>query len=158
MGSAGGHLSFAVSALAGCSWAASTSDGWISLTSGPNGNGNGSVGLSIAANSGAQRVGQVHVVSQTYTVTQTAAPSPPPPPPPPPPPVTLNGQLSKLSGRCPLLTFHVAGKTVITTASTIFHGGSCGDLRNKQDVAVTGVTQADQTVLASTVQIKDNEQ
>jgi hypothetical protein len=65
--------------------------------------------------------------------------------------------VSKLSGHCPLLTFEVSGKTVVTAASTVFHGGACGELRNKQTVAVTGVTQADQTVLASTIQIKDNE-
>jgi hypothetical protein len=52
----------------------------------------------------------------------------------------------------------MTGKTVVTAASTVFHGGACVDLRNKQDVAVTGVTQGDQKVLASTVQIKDNGQ
>jgi hypothetical protein len=155
MGSAGGHLSFGVSALTGCSWSASTNDGWISVTSGQNGNGNGSIGLSIAANTGSQRAGQVHVGSQTYTVTQAASHASPPPPPP--PPVTLDGQLSKLAGLCPVVTFDVDAKTVVTAASTVFRRETCAELRNGQDVSVTGVTQVDQSVLASTVQAKDEQ-
>ena len=143
IGSNGGQLSFNVSTLTGCSWSASTSDGWISINSGQTGNGNGSVGLSIAANSGTERAGQVHVASQMYNVTQAA-----------PAPITISGKVSNLSGNCPLLTFVVGGRTVVTAASTVFRGEACGNLRNGQSVAVTGVTQVNQTVLATTVELK----
>jgi hypothetical protein len=82
---AGGRLSFDVSTLSGCGWSASTSQNWIAISSGQSGNANGSVGLSIAANTGGARTGQVTVGGQSYTVTQDEAPVPPPAPAPPAP-------------------------------------------------------------------------
>jgi hypothetical protein len=62
-----------VTAGAGCAWTATSNASWITVTSGAEGNGNGAVGYSIAANSGAQRTGTLSVAGQTFTVTQAAA-------------------------------------------------------------------------------------
>jgi len=61
-----------VTAGSGCAWTAASNAPWISVTSGATGNGNGVVGYSIAANSGAQRAGTLTVAGQTFTVTQAA--------------------------------------------------------------------------------------
>jgi Domain of unknown function (DUF5666)/Viral BACON domain len=90
IGAAGGQLSVDVSTLTGCSWTATSSSSWISITSGQAGNANGTVALVVSANSGAGRVGQVNVAGQLYTVTQAGppptAPAPPTPAPTPAPP------------------------------------------------------------------------
>ena len=61
IGAAGGQLSVDVSTLTGCGWTATSGSSWIAITSGQAGNANGTVALVISANSGAGRVGQVHV-------------------------------------------------------------------------------------------------
>ncbi|MFN4218086.1 MAG: BACON domain-containing protein [Candidatus Bipolaricaulia bacterium] len=50
-GSAGGSGQVNVTAPSGCSWAATSSASWITITSGSSGNGNGTVNYSIAAES-----------------------------------------------------------------------------------------------------------
>ena len=64
--------STSVTAPAGCAWTAvSNSTGWLTVTSGAAGSGNGSVGFSATGNAGAtQRVGTLTVAGQTFTVTQ----------------------------------------------------------------------------------------
>jgi hypothetical protein len=48
---------------------------WLSIVSGANGTGNGSVTFAVAANStGAQRVGTLTIAGQTFTVTQLGPP------------------------------------------------------------------------------------
>ena len=75
IGSAGGNGSaVAVTAAAGCAWTASSNAAWLTITSGASGAGNGSVGFSVAANTGAQRVGTLTIAGHTFTVTQAAAP------------------------------------------------------------------------------------
>ncbi len=60
---------FGVSTSAGCSWTATSNQGWLSVISGT-GNGNGSVSFSVAPNTGATRVGTIITAGQTFTVTQ----------------------------------------------------------------------------------------
>jgi len=68
---AGGPDSFTVSTAAGCTWTATTSSTWISITSGASGNGNGTVAFTVAANAtGAARSDTIAVAGQTFTVTQ----------------------------------------------------------------------------------------
>jgi len=67
---AGGNASVTVSAMGGCAWTATSEASWISVTSGQTGSGNGTVSLSISANTGAQRSGQVMIAGQQYTATQ----------------------------------------------------------------------------------------
>jgi all-beta uncharacterized protein/BACON domain-containing protein len=64
--------SVAVTTTAGCAWTASSNASWLSITSGASGNGNGSVGFSVAANTGAARSGTLTVAGQTFTVNQAA--------------------------------------------------------------------------------------
>ena len=66
--------SVAVSAAAGCAWAATSNASWITVTSGASGIGNGAVAFSIAANAGSERTGTLTIGGQTFTVTQAAAP------------------------------------------------------------------------------------
>ena len=65
-----------VTAAAGCGWTAvSNSTGWLTVTSGASGNGNGTVGFSTTANpNGTQRNGSITIAGQTFSVTQAAAP------------------------------------------------------------------------------------
>jgi hypothetical protein len=85
IGSAGGPLTLGVTTMAGCVWSATSDAVWVGVVSGQTGNASGTVGLSVAPNAGATRVGIVNIGGQTYTVTQDAAPPPTPTPPPPAP-------------------------------------------------------------------------
>src|SRR5262249_17286242 len=71
----GGTGSVNVSTPSGCSWTTTTSAGWITVTSGASGAGNGAAGYSVAANGGAQRVGTITVNGQAFTVTQDPNPA-----------------------------------------------------------------------------------
>jgi hypothetical protein len=71
--SVGGTGSVAVSTTAGCTWTASSNAGWITVTSGASGTGNGATAFAVAANPGAARSGTMSVAGQTFTVTQAAA-------------------------------------------------------------------------------------
>src|SRR5262245_30293678 len=63
----GGTGSVGVSNSSGCSWVATSNAGWITITGGSSGAGSGTVGYSVAANSGAQRVGTITVNGQAFT-------------------------------------------------------------------------------------------
>ncbi|MCP4658216.1 MAG: DUF11 domain-containing protein [bacterium] len=69
---AGGSGSVNVTAAAVCPWTAVSNDAWITVTSGASGSGNGSVGYSVAANSGPARNGTVTIAEQTFTVNQAS--------------------------------------------------------------------------------------
>jgi hypothetical protein len=74
-GYSGGTDSIGVTAAApDCSWTATNNDGWINVTSGTSGSGNGTVNYSVAANSGAARTGTLTIGGQTFTVTQATSP------------------------------------------------------------------------------------
>ena len=68
-----GNSSTAVTIASGCAWTASTGDSWITITSGASGNGNGTVGFSVVANSGASRTGTLTIANQSYSVTQAGS-------------------------------------------------------------------------------------
>ena len=77
----GGSSTVTVATLSDCAWTATTDVSWIALSSSPTGSGNGTVGFTVAANSGDRRVGGVIVGGQRSTVTQASAivtPSPTP--------------------------------------------------------------------------------
>ena len=179
IGPAGGTLSFSVTTLTGCGWNARSNASWIAITSGQSGDANGTVGLTIAANSGAARVGDVNVAGQTYTVNQSAAPprAPDPPPAPAPPPpspgppapappappgggqsVQFSGQVSAVSGGCPNLTLTVSGRTVLTDRNTKFKRIDCDEMRAGREVEVSGATDASGAVRASQItRIRDED-
>lgn len=65
-----GTGTISVSSAAGCSWGASSNAGWITVTSGSSGSGNGTVGYSVASNSGSPRSGTITISGQTFTINQ----------------------------------------------------------------------------------------
>ncbi|MEZ5308604.1 MAG: BACON domain-containing carbohydrate-binding protein [Pyrinomonadaceae bacterium] len=69
---AGASGSVAVTTETGCDWTATSNDSWISVTSGSTGSGNGTVGYTVAANTGPARTGTVTIAGQTFTVNQTS--------------------------------------------------------------------------------------
>jgi Zn-dependent metalloprotease len=67
----GGTGSVSVTAGAGCTWSAVSNAGFITITSGSSGSGNGTVGFSVAANAGTtSRTGTMTIAGLTFTVTQ----------------------------------------------------------------------------------------
>jgi glucose/arabinose dehydrogenase len=71
--SAGGSGSVAVTAGAGCAWTAVSNASWISITSGANGTGNGTVQYSVAPYAGRprNRNGTMTIAGQTFSVKQS---------------------------------------------------------------------------------------
>jgi hypothetical protein len=67
--------------------------------------------------------------------------------------MTIKGEISGLSGSCPLLSFKVNGQEIHTLLTTKFSGGNCSKLKNKQKVSVTGLLQLGNFVLASSVEL-----
>jgi PKD repeat protein len=71
VGATGGTGSTSVTAPAGCSWSANTSQSWIHITSGSTGSGNGTVSFSVDGNGGTtSRSGTIQVAGKTFTVNQ----------------------------------------------------------------------------------------
>lgn len=66
--------SITVTAGNGCSWTTSSNDGWLTITGGSSGTGNGTVNYAVASNSGncAARSGSLTIAGQTFTVNQAA--------------------------------------------------------------------------------------
>ena len=70
--SEGGDGSFGMTSPSGCSWTASSSDSWITLTSGASGSGDGTIFCTVASNPTIQtRSGTITAAGQTMTITQT---------------------------------------------------------------------------------------
>jgi len=87
VGASGGNAApVGVTTAAACNWTAVSNAGWITVSSGANGSGNGTVTFTVAANTGAARTGALTIAGQSYTVTQSAVSTPAPPSPAPPPP------------------------------------------------------------------------
>jgi hypothetical protein len=72
-----GAGSVAVTTSNGCAWTATSNAGWITITSGSSGSGNGTVGYSVVANGGAKHTGTMTIAGQTFTVTQAQSASAP---------------------------------------------------------------------------------
>lgn len=58
----------------GCTWNASSSAGWVTISSATSGTGAATVGYAAAANSGAARSANLSIGGQTFVVTQAGAP------------------------------------------------------------------------------------
>lgn len=69
----GGAGSVSVNCSAGCVWEATSSVPWIAVVSGAVGSGDGTVGFSVAANSGPARSASLTVAGQAVTISQSAA-------------------------------------------------------------------------------------
>ena len=70
----GGTGAVTVAAPVGCTWTATTNAAWITVTTGANGNGSGSVAYSVGANAGAARTGVLLIGAQSFTINQSSAP------------------------------------------------------------------------------------
>jgi len=175
--SQGGNGSVTVSTSRECAWSAEATSGWIRLAS-TTGQGEASVPFLIDPNpTFADRSGAIRVSSAgEVQVRQDAAPRPPPPPPPAPAPappsgpsppapppngpvdpntgrnVELDGEISRLSGSCPSVTFALGRRLVRTSPLTEFKKMDCGALRNGLDVKARGVVQADGSILATRIE------
>jgi hypothetical protein len=67
--------SVSVTATAGCMWTAVSNVGWVSVTGGASGTGNGTVGYQVSANPNrTSRTGTVTIAGQTFTITQAPKP------------------------------------------------------------------------------------
>jgi len=73
--SSGGSFSVSVSVGSTCPWTAGSNSGFISVTSGASGRGNGTMTFSVAANTGAARTGSVSVAGGAVNVSQLAGAS-----------------------------------------------------------------------------------
>jgi hypothetical protein len=68
--STGGMDSVNVIAGTGCTWTAVSNDGFIMVTMGASGSGNGTVNYTVAANAGPARMGTMTIAGITFTVSQ----------------------------------------------------------------------------------------
>jgi pseudomonalisin len=74
---AGGSFSATVIAPAGCAWNASSNAGWIMISSGTSGSGNGAVNFTVQTNTvTSSRSGTLTIAGLTFTVNQDAAAPP----------------------------------------------------------------------------------
>jgi hypothetical protein len=68
----GGGLRVDVAAQSSCTWTAGTSADWVRIDSGREGNGQGTVGMTVSPNTGPAREARLLIAGQTYTVSQAA--------------------------------------------------------------------------------------
>ncbi len=66
----GGNYSVNVAIPSGCSWTATKTDPWITLTGATSGMGNATVTYSVAANNGTQRAGVIMVAGKNLAISQ----------------------------------------------------------------------------------------
>ena len=72
----GGSATVAVTAGSACAWTATSSVGWITITAGASGTGNGTVSYTVAANTtSAERTGNLTIAGQSFPVTEDGVPS-----------------------------------------------------------------------------------
>lgn len=72
VGAGGGSSSVTVTVGSTCPWTAGSNSGFISVTAGASGRGNGTVTFSVSANTGASRTGSLSIAGRTVTVSQAA--------------------------------------------------------------------------------------
>jgi hypothetical protein len=72
IGGQGGTGSVSVTCASGCAWTATGNSGWITITGGSSGNGNGTVSYSVAANTGPARNGIIIIAGQAFAISQAA--------------------------------------------------------------------------------------
>lgn len=69
----GGAANVTVSVNPGCPWTASGPPSWVTITSGAAGSGNGSVGITVAANPSGARTSSMTIAGQSFSLEQSAA-------------------------------------------------------------------------------------
>ena len=72
--------------------------------------------------------------------------------------IRLDGEARDVSGTCPNKTFRLDGRTVYTTAQTVFERGGCGDLRNDADIDdLRGMLMSDGRVRADRIRFEKDD-
>jgi hypothetical protein len=154
---AGDAFEVRVSAASGCEWTAESRADWLTVVSGSRGSGSGDVAIRAEPNTSPERrKSSVLVAGTTVEVTQheTVSRS-----------VSIEGEISRLSGRCPNLAFVIDGpvdravalaKTnVVTGSETRFVGRRCSELENHQKVRLSGSMDSGR-VMATVVVSEDD--
>lgn len=121
LGYAAGSGSVTVATQSGCAWTAASNAGWITVTSGATGTGNGTVNYSVTQNTGAKsRTGTLTIAGKTFNITQAGVPP------------TISGQ-SPSSGATAVnpsttvsVTFSetMSASSITTSSFTLTQGGS----------------------------------
>jgi hypothetical protein len=91
----------------------------------------------------------------TEVILKDMTPSPNAGPSPDAPSVEFQGLVKGLAGTCPSVTFKVNETSVTTSPATSFRTGPCGHLEEGTSVKVQGRRQADGSVLAEKVEMKE---
>jgi hypothetical protein len=68
--SSGGTGSIGITAEESCSWIATSSANWLTITNGASGSGSGTIAFDVAANTGSARSGTITAAGKTFTVSQ----------------------------------------------------------------------------------------
>ena len=132
-----------------CSWTAISSASWLSVSPG-SGQGETTLTLSIAANGTTSgRSATLIVGDARVMLTQAAGSSQQPPS----PTLSFEGSVSNLIGVCPVLTFNVAGRQVVTDSNTRFTGGNCNSVRNGRSVEIEAEPISGNVVRATRVRM-----
>jgi len=71
LGNDGGPWEFGLTTAAGCSWAVTTGEGWITIQT-PSGSGSGPIRFTVAKNTGPTRQAVVTMAGQQVTFTQSS--------------------------------------------------------------------------------------
>jgi Domain of unknown function (DUF5666) len=66
--------------------------------------------------------------------------------------IEIEGDVSRLSGGCPTLTFRLGSQLVRTTSSTIFEHIKCSEVKNGLELEVYGRMQVDSSLTATGIQ------
>ena len=72
--------------------------------------------------------------------------------------VELKGTVAGRTGTCPVISFTLAGKKIVTNGSTQFHDGTCAQVTNGASVEAKGRMQSDGSVLATRIELDQPEQ
>ena len=65
----------------------------------------------------------------------------------------VKGTVSEVAGTCPVVSLKVEGRPIATTATTRYEGGACIDVKNGALISVTGIVQADRSIVAQSIGI-----
>jgi hypothetical protein len=99
---------------------------------------------------------RLHINPSTSTPGPTVpAPQPNPQPnprPAPPGEFAIDGPMGGLKGSCPNLSFKVHGHAIASNGSTAFPNAACGSFKNGDKVRVRGIRQADESVVAASIE------
>ena len=66
--------------------------------------------------------------------------------------IEIEGDVSRLAGACPTLTFRLGSQVVRTTSGTIYEHIKCSEVKNGLELEVYGRMQSDNSLTATGIQ------